>query len=165
MRDFEKRFWAQLEKGPDPDSCWTWTSSLDSAGYGRIRRTGGMAISAHRASWELHFGPLPFRSGHHGVCVCHTCDNRACVNPEHLFLGTHDENMRDASEKGRLAWRKGEGSHAAKLTDHQIRAIRADRRLLREIAEDYGVSISTVSAIRLRRVWSHVSEMETDIVN
>lgn len=110
-------------------------------------------ISAHRAAWMEKRGVIPA-----GMFVCHSCDNPSCVNIDHLFLGTHKENMRDMKSKGRQA--NGERQHLAKLSEDQVTWIRklwvAGRMTLKEVGDLFGVSDSTVLAIHQRRTWSHV---------
>ena len=123
--------------------CWEWAAGKYRNGYGAIRDGGGMR-GAHRVSYELHCGEIP--SGMH---VCHRCDNRACVNPSHLFLGTHYENMADRDAKGRQP--RGLANGAAKLTEADVRAIRAaDARwgINRKLAAQFGVSNQHISDIR-----------------
>jgi len=143
---------------PEPNSgCWLWTSTLNDSGYGVLmRRINGKStpLRAHRVSWEVHNGPIIG-----GLFVCHKCDNRMCVNPDHLFLGTNAENMEDCANKGRMSkppLHKGEKHHKAKLTEDQVREIRASKLLLREISEKYGVCKATASYIRRGELWRDV---------
>lgn len=103
--DFEVRFWTSVKSSA---GCWEWMKGRsDERGYG-VTADVGRKLQAHRASWELHYGPIP-----EGLFVCHKCDNPPCVRPDHLFLGTHLDNMRDMIAKGRDRWSKlGQGGHA-----------------------------------------------------
>ncbi len=128
-----------------------WTSPTDENGKRKKWR-------AHRLAWTVLVGPIP-----EGQYVLHHCDNPPCVNTDHLFLGTHADNMADKVAKGRqargeslAAKRRGAANGRAKLTEDDVRAIRADTRLLREIAEDYGIVNQQVSMIKSRQKWGHV---------
>lgn len=156
------RFAARVDKtpglGPQGD-CWVWTGSVDTGGYGQMRRDG-KTVRVHRVAWEIVNGPVPVMPGHHGVCVCHMCDNRRCVNPAHLFLGAHADNMYDAKSKMKFSRPTGETSPRSKLTDSVVRAIRRDARSLKLIAAQYGISQTTASGVRRRQLWTHVTEEE-----
>lgn len=114
-------------------------------------------MGAHRVSWIKHNGPIP--SGMH---VCHKCDVKLCVNPDHLFLGTPADNLKDMVSKGRHAtdYNNGTANHVAKLDEKTVREIRkryADGDGYQyELAKEYGVIQSTISAIVRRETWSHI---------
>ena len=105
IRPVEERFWEKVQK---TDGCWLWTGATIAAGYGELAvGQPRKPLRAHRLSWEMHHGPIP-----EGLLVLHHCDVRNCVRPEHLFLGTHQDNMADAYAKGRMrpwGWPRGGG--------------------------------------------------------
>ena len=125
---------------------------VDHQGYWRIAvKINGKWTEkrAHRLAYENAHGPIPS-----GMVVCHTCDNRACVNPDHLFLGTHADNVADKVSKKRQA--RGQKHGNAKLTEQQVLDIRKDPRSLRKIAKDYNMDYTTISAIKKRITWKHI---------
>jgi hypothetical protein len=139
---------------PEPNSgCWLWAGRLCGGGYGSLK-VDGRRCQAHRASWEFHIGPIPA-----GLLACHKCDNPPCINPSHIFLGTHRDNLRDMVAKGRVC--KNNPSHRelyySKVSVDDVRAIRADRRFYREISAEYGISIRQVCGIKTRSSWAHVA--------
>jgi hypothetical protein len=139
---------------PEPNSgCLLWTGGVGSHGYGVFSYAGQPGLTAHRASWQVCRGPIPT-----GLHVLHKCDVRSCINPDHLFLGTHADNMADMTAKGYRKARalRGEESNFSKLTGAQVRAIRADERPTKIIAASFAVSKSLVHQIRARLIWKHL---------
>ncbi len=107
-----------LSKVDPVTKCWNWNGASTVQGYGQTVYEG-KSILAHRLSWIIHFGEIPKGEGFHGTCVLHKCDNPSCVNPDHLFLGSNQDNMDDMKRKGRQAWKKGEPRSNAKLKPEQ----------------------------------------------
>jgi hypothetical protein len=130
--------------------CWLWQGSKDSSGYGSIN-VRGKIVSSHRHSYQEFVGPIP-----DSMQVLHRCDTPACFNPDHLFLGTHAENMRDRERKGRAGHKRGADRLFAKLNDEKVRNIRADDRPYSEIMKEYGISHGLVSMVKTRKMWKHV---------
>lgn len=143
IAEFEKRVFKT-------NRCWYWTGALNGRGYGNLR-VSGKCRYAHRVSKELYHGPVPPE-----LDVLHSCDTPHCVNPEHLTIGTHAENMADMVRKGRVVTHHGSEHKNAKLTEEQVRSIRIDARAQVAIAQDFGVSFGLISNIKARRVWRHV---------
>jgi len=139
---------------PEPNSgCWLWLGSFDDDGYGK-GWGDGKSEYAHRRSWKEHKGPIL-----DDLWVLHRCDNPACVNPDHLFLGTHQDNVDDKMHKGRAAGQPpGELHWKAALTEDQVRMVEADPRRQSVIAAEYGIRQTAVSKIKLHQTWKHLWE-------
>jgi hypothetical protein len=141
------RFWANVQKTAN---CWLWTGSMTQGGYGRIfNAQKGVTQYAHRIAWELHFGTIPT-----GLLVCHHCDNPRCVRPDHLFLGTIRDNAYDMVAKRRYS--RG----PAKLAEVDVLTIRAryviGDIIYKTLADQYGVSRTTIGKIIRREKWRHI---------
>lgn len=145
--------------------CWNRTTSSDKGGYTKIWHLGASRW-AHRVSWTVFRGEIPS-----GIDVLHRCDNPKCINPDHLFLGTHTDNMRDMLAKNRRKMpagkdhmlakrpeliRRGEAHCRSKLTDELVLRIRADPRGSTTIARELRLHRTTVIKIRSRQAWTHI---------
>lgn len=139
------------------ETCWLWQAAKISTGYG-VLRVDGRNVLAHRLSFQAHTGtPVP-----DGACVLHRCDTPACLNPEHLFLGTKADNVHDMDQKGRRKNNppRGERASHAKLTEDKVREIRrraATGESSSGLAAEFGVDPSMIWLINTRRSWRHVA--------
>lgn len=169
------RFWSKVKK---TDNCWIWIGGRFNHGYGSFSSYHGKRIYAHRYSWQISQGPIPDK-----MFVCHKCDNPPCVRPDHLFLGTHDDNMLDAKIKNRFATgveqgrkvhpnpfpifsyesptnQKARGSKhgISKLTENDVRTIRQllKTHTQKHIAAMYNMTPGTLSVLARYITWRHV---------
>lgn len=151
IKPLAERFSAKVHK--QKGGCWIWHGARNSFGHGQLYRGGPKSggrrlLIAHRVSWELHHGSIP-----DGLCVLHKCDVPACVNPDHLFLGTKADNSADMIIKGRQ--KTGEQLPQSKLTWAQIDAIRRCSLTHKEIATLCGVSTGHISIIKNDLLWRY----------
>lgn len=137
-------------------SCWEWTGCKDRAGYGIFGiciNKKGVAKKASRISWELKNGPII-----NGLFVLHKCDNPGCIRPEHLFLGTQQDNVRDCSNKGRIS--RGSNRPASKLTGEQVLEIRKihknGSKTYTKTSRQFNVSETLIRTIVSRKWWRHI---------
>ncbi len=144
-------FWLRVEQR-NPDQCWLWSGSKTKDGYGQF---GGRRrrVYAHRFSWELHNGPIP-----KGMNILHECDQTNCVNPNHLFLGTQADNVRDMIKKSRQA--VGEQLPQSILSESDVKEIRrlhaTNRFSLSRLGKMFNTVHTNIWHIVNRRSWSHV---------
>ena len=155
-----ERYWSKVDRSGGSGACWPWTAARHGQGYGLFTQDGKLH-RAHRVAWSLTHGAIPKSVGFHGTCVLHRCDNPPCCNPEHLFLGTHFDNMRDMSNKGRAAQpdNRGERCYAAKLTAADVRQMRrlsAHGASSSDIAKAFDVSQPAAWRIINGQRWTHV---------
>ena len=170
----EARFWANVDKNrPIPahvnTPCWLWVAAKVRSGYGRFWVSGKM-LRAHRVAWMITQSPIP-----HDICACHRCDNPCCVNPSHLFLGTHADNSADREVKKRSNPPRGDNHHSrihperiargeaqggAKLTVSKVLDIRARHAAggitQRQLAILFGVCFQSINLIVHRKIWKHL---------
>jgi len=143
-----KRFWDKVDKS---GNCWLWTAGKDKDGYGLIK-FNGRQHRAHRVVLLLDGCDIPS-----GMLVCHTCDNPSCVNPDHLWIGTNDDNMADMHKKSRHVSRPGEKHHNAKITEEDVQKIRSCKTArTTDLAKKFGISESHTSGIRHGNKWKHI---------
>lgn len=154
--DFFERHSDKIEYGA-PSGCWLWSAATRGVGYGSASVGGGKSSSAHREAYKAAKGPIP-----DGLIVRHKCDVRVCVNPDHLELGTHKDNTQDCIRRGRFNQAKGEKHNRAKLTEDNVRFIRANyipyhpELGYSALARRFGVSDRTVGGVLTRYSWKHV---------
>lgn len=127
-----ERFWRKVNKNgpimPNMETpCWQWMTGKSDSGYGSFA-AGGRTLKTHRIAWTLAKGQIPHDGSAHGICVCHRCDNPLCVNPAHLFLGAHIDNMRDMGEKGRKVVARGDKHHSRLRPERMARGDRNGAR-------------------------------------
>lgn len=146
-RPVADRLWARVDR--TDSGCWLWTGGRSTARNGfqyGVMKVGGKPVRAHRVAWEVANGPIPA-----GAFVCHHCDTPLCVNPAHLFLGTHDDNMEDMARKGRGRSAMGMRHWKAKLTDDDVAEIRrrftGRRGEQTQLAHAFGISTAHVHRI------------------
>lgn len=136
-------------------NCWLWCGCLDNGGYGMCDILG--EVKAHRLSWRLFVGEIP-----DGLKICHLCDVRACVNPDHLKIGTQGDNVREMFSRGRAqrSGVKGEANHHSKLTEEQVRAMRTIRSetgiSYKRLAKQFGVTAMTAYRAVHGQCWGHI---------
>lgn len=159
----KERFWNQVDKS---GGCWIWTGSKFSNGYGEIRLPKGNVTGAHRISWILAHGEIP-----KGMYVCHKCDNKLCVRPDHLFLGSPQDNATDMVRKGRSATgirnshhsiygrNRGSKNGRSKINENQAIEIRnrySQGEKVKTLASEFDLNVVTIRMIIHRQIWTHI---------
>lgn len=153
----KNRFYSKVTI-PNKNGCMEWTGSKFPNGYGQIKIKGKM-MGAHRFSWKLINSHIPEK-----MCICHICDNKICVNIEHLFLGTVKDNCLDKVSKKRSVFGERNGRCVIKESDIQkIRKELSKGIDQRDIAKKYGVAQTTISAIKLKKSWKYLKENQSNV--
>jgi len=149
------RFWSKISFPSDINSCWIWTASCDKDGYPFFHMNNKM-IKGHRFSYLIHNQDTV--TDFDSLYICHTCDNPPCVNPNHLYLGTHQINMNDRGLKNRTHHHIGSANGRSKLNDDIVRQIRLDLQTetVACVAKRYNVGATTIMNVKLGETWSHV---------
>jgi hypothetical protein len=133
----------------EENGCWNW-QKFKKNGYG-VSSLNGKVEQAHRASWTTFVGEIP-----DGMQINHKCNNRACINPDHLYIGTQKQNMDDMKNANRANPAKGESSGMAKLKEEDVFLIRKSKDSRKKLAEQFGVSLSLINAVKNNKIWRHI---------
>lgn len=142
-----------LKKTERHGDCLVWKLAKNAYGYGKAANGKGGWSLAHRAAWKAVNGEIP-----KGIEVCHRCDNPACINPDHLFLGTHSDNMADMKAKGRAKGLVGEANHKSRLSESEVVEIFTSNDPTKVIAVRFGVSVCLVGQIKRGVAWKHITK-------
>ena len=152
-----ERLWNRVDKSAGPNACWEWQGAINSHGYGTIRQRCA-SRGCHVVAFESVHGPTT-----PGVVICHTCDNRKCCNPSHLYAGNHATNARDRVMRGRSNSARGEGCGQAKLRDADaavIRFLAGCGVRQNKLGALFGVTQMAISNLVNRKTWAHVPDIE-----
>ena len=148
------RFWSKVALTANNDKCWNWAAYLDNKGYGHFSKGATVTYLSTRIAYFIYNKIDPDK-----LLVCHSCDNPACVNPKHLFLGDQKKNIEDMYSKGRDFKRNGEGHGASKFTNEHVfemRKMDKEGKSRQEISDKFDVSKSVLCNIINRKAWFHI---------